>query len=88
VPSHSGTNFRDRWIFHFTHVDNLAPIVAQGALTCDRRAREGQTRVEVGDVAIKEFRRSRAVPVGPGGCVGDYVVLLRPALADALPHRL
>jgi hypothetical protein len=64
---------RERQIAHFTHVDNLTTIIAQGALSCDSVARQGQTRVEVGDTEIKEARRLRPVPVGPGGFVGDYV---------------
>ncbi|GGM99637.1 hypothetical protein FHR83_000512 [Actinoplanes campanulatus] len=36
-------------------------------------ARGGLTRAEVGDPGIKEMRRGRRVPTGPGGCVGDYV---------------
>jgi ssDNA thymidine ADP-ribosyltransferase, DarT len=64
---------RGRWIVHFTHVDNLPGIVAEGRLVCDGVACRGLTRTEVGDVRIKEARRRRAVGVDPGGCVGDYV---------------
>jgi hypothetical protein len=63
----------DRWILHFTHVDNLPSIVAAGDLSCDVRARSGLMRTEVGDVAIKSDRRRRRVAVGPCGRVGDYV---------------
>lgn len=66
-------NPRDRQIAHFTHLDNLPAIIADGALGCDSLARQGRTAVEVGDTEIKEARRRRYVPVGPGGCVGDYV---------------
>jgi hypothetical protein len=63
----------DRWIVHFTHVENLRSIVTDGTLTCDRQARQGRIQVEVGDAGIKLTRRNRTVPVDPGGCVGDYV---------------
>ncbi|GLY94800.1 hypothetical protein Acsp02_20550 [Actinoplanes sp. NBRC 103695] len=63
----------DRWIYHFTHVDNLGAIRAAGLLRCDSAAREGMTRTEVGDPEIKESRRRRVIPVEPGGRVGDYV---------------
>jgi hypothetical protein len=64
---------RERWILHFTHIDNLPAIVADGRLSCDVRARLGRTVVEVGDADIKDVRRRRPVPCRPGGRVGDYV---------------
>lgn len=64
---------RAKWVLHFTHLDNLPSIVAAGALACDLRARQGSMATEVGDPSIKEARRSRRVPIPPGGVVGDYV---------------
>lgn len=64
---------RERWIYHVTHIDNLASIVADGSLRCDADARRGLISTEVGDVGIKEHRRGCAVPVGTGGTVADYV---------------
>jgi hypothetical protein len=64
---------RNRWILHFTHVDNLPAIVESGRLVCDLMARKGLMRAEVGDPQIKESRRRRAIPVDPGGQVGEYV---------------
>ena len=63
----------DRWIYHFTHVDNLAAIRVAGLLRCDAVAREGMTKTEVGARDIKEWRRQRTIPIEPGGHVGDYV---------------
>ncbi|WP_422770686.1 type II toxin-antitoxin system toxin DNA ADP-ribosyl transferase DarT [Plantactinospora sp. WMMC1484] len=68
-----GRRSRDRWIYHFTHLDNIAVIFTAGHLACDLMAREGLTRTEVGDPAIKQSRRQRSVLAGPGGQVGDYV---------------
>jgi hypothetical protein len=62
-----------RWLYHFTHVDNLAAIRAAGCLNCDAVARQSMTRTEVGAKDIKESRRRRPIPVAPGGHVGDYV---------------
>jgi hypothetical protein len=62
-----------RWLYHFTHLDNLSAIRTAGCLNCDAVAREGLTRTEVGAREIKESRRQRAIPIGPGGRVGDYV---------------
>ena len=51
---------------------NLESIVRNG-LSCDAHAQDGQLQVEVGNQDIKERRRSRTVPVPPGGVVADYV---------------
>jgi ssDNA thymidine ADP-ribosyltransferase, DarT len=64
---------RDWWVLHFTHLDNLPSIAAAGGLACDGHAGQSGMRTEVGDTSIKEARRRRIVPVGPGGTVGDYV---------------
>lgn len=66
-------SIRDRWIVHFTHVSNLSTIANTGRLACDTTARAGLLQMEVGDPAIKEARRRRKVPVGPGGSIGEYV---------------
>lgn len=63
----------DCWIYHFTHVDNLSAVLAAACLSCDAVARQGMTRTEVGATDIKESRRRRAIPIAPGGHVGDYV---------------
>lgn len=60
---------RPTFLYHFTHVDNLALIVTRGLL-CESA---GTPRsVEVGNRRIKDRRRRRQVPVGPGGVVSDY----------------
>jgi hypothetical protein len=62
-------------IFHITHVDNLASIVADGGLLCDRGMieRGGPPRA-IGMSNIKR-RRIEQLEVGchPGTRVGDYV---------------
>src|SRR2546430_16721978 len=72
ISKPGGIPIRQRWILHFTHLDNLPAIVASGRLVCDKAARN-QMRTEVGDPAIKEARRRRLLTAGPGGTVGDYV---------------
>ena len=60
------------YIYHITHLKNLQRIIAEGGLHCDRSAQKVKT-VDIGHRHIKERRLNRAVPVGPGGTVGDYV---------------
>lgn len=60
-------------VYHFTHLDNLDSILAAGRLVCDASVRDLPGFTEVGDVAIKDRRRQRAIPTGPGGTVADYV---------------
>lgn len=69
----SPTALRDRWVLHFTHIDNLPNIVSDERLLCDAAAGSGRLRAEVGDPQIKASRRGRSIPVGRGGYVCDYV---------------
>lgn len=59
----------DPRLLHFTHVENLAGIMASG-LVADQHKPAGT--VECADLGIKERRRSQAVLAGPGGVVADY----------------
>lgn len=58
-------------VYHFTDEVNLPGIVA-GGLLADNFVGERLQR-EAAKPCIKELRRSRAVPIGQGGHVGDYV---------------
>lgn len=60
-------------LYHFTHMSNLASIARSG-LHCDSNVMDrGLAFIEVGDQDIKTTRRTRSVPVPPGGVVADYV---------------
>jgi hypothetical protein len=59
-------------IFHITHVNNLQGIIATGGLLCDRRS-QSVAHVRIGHQHIKDRRLKRAVPLIPGGTLGDYV---------------
>lgn len=62
-------------IYHITHVDNLAPIVASGLLWSDAKRLElGLDCRVVGMSSIKKRRLEELpVPCHPGTKVGDYV---------------
>ena len=58
-------------VFHFTDEIHLPAIIASGLLA-DTAVGNRLVR-EAGLPGIKLQRRQRAVPIGDGGCVGDYV---------------
>ena len=57
---------------HFTHVDNLRQILADGVLYSDVLV-GSRLRTEVGDRQIKADRRRYPVTCEPGGYPADYV---------------
>jgi hypothetical protein len=61
-------------IYHITHVDNLAGIVADGRLYSDAlRISSGKANTNIGLSDIKARRLVQPVHCHPGTCVGDYV---------------
>jgi ssDNA thymidine ADP-ribosyltransferase, DarT len=64
------TDIRGRWLYHFTHVDNLPGIIA-GGLVADGCG--PAMVIECAEPSIKQRRRKLPVPIGPGGVVADYV---------------
>jgi len=62
-------------IYHITHVDNLASIVAAGCIESDgRRLRQGSSQTSIGMTEIKRRRLfENEVHCHPGTKVGEYV---------------
>lgn len=58
-------------VLHFTHIDHLPGIIANG-LACDDDVEDALVR-EVGNRSVKDLRRRRPVRVPPFGMVSDYV---------------
>ena len=64
---------KDRFVYHFTHLDNLPGLIEHGLLSPNE-----QKRLNLGhkSIAIQEIQNRRAsmkVTCGPGGVVHDYV---------------
>lgn len=65
---------KDPNIYHITHLDNLAGILQEGGLWCDReRAKRNFDHTNIGHQHIKARRSRRAVTVAAMGTLGDYV---------------
>lgn len=61
-------------IFHITHVENLASIIAHGCLWSDsQRIARNLDTTNIGYSHIKQRRLNRLVTAGSGGKLGDYV---------------
>ena len=61
-------------IYHITHVDNLASIIADGALCSDAlRIAETKNQTNIGMTAIKQRRLGLPVRCHPETMVGDFV---------------
>lgn len=58
-------------LIHFTHVEHLPTIVHEGLLADTVAQARGLLTVEVGILGIKARRRTRVVPIAPGGFVAD-----------------
>jgi len=60
-------------VMHFTHVENLPGIIANGLVSDNAALRAHVTQVDVGHQSIKVARRARVVTLHPGGVVADCV---------------
>jgi hypothetical protein len=67
-PAHSG-----RFIYHFTHLDNLQNILRDGLLSHKLLGQQGKTHKSIASSEIQERRAKMQVTCGPGGVVHDYV---------------
>lgn len=59
-------------LFHLTHLRNLPSVIERGLRSDSAVRADGTLEVEIGQNWIKEQRRQRVVPIGPGGVVADY----------------
>lgn len=66
--------YRGRYFYHFTHIDNIPSIVEKHGLYCTNlKNRYGISHHNVANMNIQNRRSEMSVPVGPRGVVHDYV---------------
>ncbi len=84
--------FRDRFLYHFTPLENLPSILAHGLLSAHEQKRLGLPQRSLVWAAIQAHRETLHVPVGPGGHVQEYVPLyfckLSPMLLAIITNKV
>ncbi|QUB66569.1 type II toxin-antitoxin system toxin DNA ADP-ribosyl transferase DarT [Prevotella melaninogenica] len=66
-------NYKNNYIFHFTDIRNLDSIIKNDLLCTNIKNKNGITHRNIANTNIQNRRATMKVPVGPGGCVHDYV---------------
>ncbi len=79
LPSHA-----HRYIYHFTHIDNLASLLKTGFLSNNHPQFPKDRCRSIALPGIQERRARMQVPCGPGGVVHDYVPLYFGSLSPML----
>jgi HD superfamily phosphodiesterase len=64
---------KDRFFFHFTHIENLGSILKHGILCTNKKEKLKIEHFNVAANTIQERRSTMSVPCGPKGTVHDYV---------------
>lgn len=86
------THFQNRFVYHFTPLDNLPSILAHGLLSAREQKRLGLPQRSIVWAAIQAHRASQTVPCGPQGYVQDYVPLyfcqLSPMLLSIIGNKV
>lgn len=65
--------YKGKFFYHFTHVDNIESIVKHGLLSTNLKKSKGIGHFNVANENIQHRRSQMPVNVGPGGVVHDYV---------------
>jgi len=76
--------FARRFIYHFTHLDNLESVLRLGLLANNHPNAHQAPRRSIASAGIQERRATMNVPCGPGGVVHDYVPLYFGSLSPML----
>lgn len=65
--------FKGKYFYHFTHIDNLESILTHGFLSTNEKNRLGINHNDVANGNIQGRRANMQIPIEPGGTVHDYV---------------
>lgn len=68
-------DYKNRCVYHFTHVDNLPGILEHGLLSTNEKIRLNIKHTAIAYTDIQARRSCMDVPCGHGGVVHDYVPL-------------
>ena len=65
--------YKNRYVFHFTDIENLNSIIKNGLLSTNIKNVKGIKHKNIANLTIQDRRANMDVPVGPKGKVHDYV---------------
>lgn len=65
--------YKDKYFFHFTHLNNLKDILANGLLSTNEKKEKKISHTDVASPDIQYTRSEMSVTCGPKGKVHDYV---------------
>lgn len=67
------SKYSGRFVYHFTHIDNLEEIIKNGLLSTNLKAKKGIKHKDIANNEIQHRRSEMKVTCGPGGVIHDYV---------------
>ncbi|MGV2842160.1 DarT ssDNA thymidine ADP-ribosyltransferase family protein, partial [Vibrio cyclitrophicus] len=65
--------FKGRFAYHFTSVNNLQSIISDGLLCTNLKIKHGIVHEDIANNDIQKRRSKMEVTCGPRGVVHDYV---------------
>jgi hypothetical protein len=65
--------FKDKYFYHFTHIENLDSILSNGFFSTNEKNTLGINHNDVPNGNIQGRRANMVVPVKPYGKIHDYV---------------
>lgn len=66
-------NYKGKYFFHFTHIENLESILKNGLLSMNKKDQLGITHTDISSETIQHRRSIMNVTCPPNGKVHDYV---------------